>query len=58
MTEHNTDIPSGRIRFALEAMREFEQMPGCEIHMSMWRGLARETGISVSYTHLTLPTKA
>lgn len=37
MSEFNNDIPSGRIRFALQAMREFERMDGCEIDMCYYR---------------------
>jgi len=32
-TEHNVDLPSGRIRFALEALEEFERAPDCRVDM-------------------------
>ena len=42
-SQHNIDIPSGRIRFALEAMKEFESRDGCQIHMHWWRRINNGT---------------
>jgi len=33
-TTHNINLPSGRIRFALEALEEFEAKPNCEVNMT------------------------
>ena len=35
MTEHDIEIPSGRIRFALEALKEWERMEGTKIDMTV-----------------------
>lgn len=36
---HDTDKPSGRIRFAVEAAQAFSQLPDCELHMGMYHGV-------------------
>ena len=38
MPDHNIDIPSGRIRYALEALREFESRGDTRVDMYVFRG--------------------
>ena len=37
-SKHDITIPSGRILFAMEAMREVEAHPDAEVKMSLFRG--------------------
>jgi len=42
-TQHNVDLPSGRIRFALEALEEFEARPNCKVAMSTYFSVSDKT---------------